>query len=752
MVLLLANLLVSERAVRVEERQRAVRYAVESAHAVLAGFERRVAAGELTREVAQRIAKETVKGLRYDGDEYFWINDMHPRMVMHPFKSELDGKDLSDFKDPNGKALFVEMVGVVKKSSGGHVHYMWPKPGASKPQPKISHVKGFEPWGWIVGSGVYVEDIDAAFRADALRAIGLFAAIVVLLGLANWAIARDLKRRLARTVAVADAIAADKLDNRIQVEGRDEVAGLLRSLETMQSKLRERISAEREVAEQALRIKSALEKASTNMMVADNEGKIIYMNPAVQQMMQAAEPDIRKELPSFSAANLLGRNFDEFHRNPARPRDVLARLSGTHRAQIEIGGRTFRLIANPVVDASGKRLGSVVEWVDRTTEVQTERDLSQLLAAAVAGDFGKRLVLEGKDGFFLQLAQGMNKLLDIISRGLGDIARVLNAIARGELTVTIDADYQGTFGQLKSDTNVTVQRLQEVVGRIKQATEAINTAAGEIAAGNADLSARTEEQASSLEQTASSMEELNATVKQNAESARQAKELARGANEVAARGGEMVKQVVSTMGSIQDSSKKIAEIIGVIDSIAFQTNILALNAAVEAARAGEQGRGFAVVATEVRTLAQRSAQAAKEIKALIADSVHKVDGGAKLVGQAGQTMDEVVSSFQQVAALVSDIASASQEQASGIEQVAQAVGQMDEVTQQNAALVEQAAAAAESLEEQAKYLSGAVSMFKLEEGAEKPGEWDGRERRAPDRARNVARLHTKSGGDKAQHA
>jgi methyl-accepting chemotaxis protein len=290
---------------------------------------------------------------------------------------------------------------------------------------------------------------------------------------------------------------------------------------------------------------------------------------------------------------------------------------------------------------------------------------------------------------------------------------VLNAIARGALTERVDAEYEGTFGRLADDTNTTVTRLQEVVGRIKEATEAINQAAREIAQGNSDLSSRTEEQASSLEETASSMEQINATVKQNAENARQAKDLAAGSHEVVQRSGQMVHQVVETMGGIADSSRKMSDIIGVIDSIAFQTNILALNAAVEAARAGEQGRGFAVVATEVRALAQRSATAAKEIKVLIADSVGRVEGGVRLVQEAGETIGQVVSSFQKVAALVTEIASASSEQSSGVEQVTLAVGQMDEVTQQNAALVEEAAAAAESLEDQARSLSRAVAVFRL---------------------------------------
>ena len=358
----------------------------------------------------------------------------------------------------------------------------------------------------------------------------------------------------------------------------------------------------------------------------------------------------------------------------------------------------------------------VGEWLDRTDQIRIEKEVASVVDAALVGDFATRLTLEGKEGFFKQLSEGLNQLSEVTQNGLTDVAQILQRVASGDLTQKVDADYQGIFGQLKDDTNTTIERLREVVGRIKDATEAINIASQEIAAGNADLSSRTEEQASSLEETSSAMEQLNATVRQNADNARQANDLAKTSNAGVVKGGEVVKQVVVTMGEIQASSKKISDIIGVIDSIAFQTNILALNAAVEAARAGEQGRGFAVVASEVRNLAQRSATAAKEIKTLIAESVDKVESGAKLVQEAGTTMDEVVTSFQQVAGLVTEIASASKEQSSGIEQTTQAVGQMDEVTQQNAALVEEAAAAAESLEEQARGLVQTVSMFKLAEG------------------------------------
>jgi methyl-accepting chemotaxis protein len=334
--------------------------------------------------------------------------------------------------------------------------------------------------------------------------------------------------------------------------------------------------------------------------------------------------------------------------------------------------------------------------------------------------------------------------MQVSDTGLSEVARVLGALARGDLTETITNEYAGTFGQLKDDSNVTVDKLTDIVRQLRDATESINTAAKEIASGNTDLSQRTEEQASSLEETASSMEELTSTVKQNAENAKQANQLAIGASEVAVKGGSVVSQVVDTMSSINESSKKIVDIISVIDGIAFQTNILALNAAVEAARAGEQGRGFAVVATEVRNLAQRSAAAAKEIKTLIGDSVEKVGTGTKLVDEAGKTMAEIVTSVKRVTDIMSEITAASQEQSAGIEQVNQAITQMDEVTQQNAALVEQAAAAAESLEEQAQNLAGAVAVFKLGNETGGTAMHVAERREATTRPSNVARLPMKT--------
>lgn len=316
------------------------------------------------------------------------------------------------------------------------------------------------------------------------------------------------------------------------------------------------------------------------------------------------------------------------------------------------------------------------------------------------------LVLGGVLGWMLTLS---------ITRPLSEAVSIAQTVAAGDLTSYIDSSRKDETGTLLLALKAMNDSLLNIVGKVRNGTDTITTASGEIATGNMDLSSRTERQAGALEETASAMEQLTSTVRQNADNARQANQLAMSASEVAVQGGSVVAQVVETMGAINASSKKIVDIIGVIDGIAFQTNILALNAAVEAARAGEQGRGFAVVASEVRSLAQRSASAAKEIKELIADSVEKVDSGSKLVEQAGQTMTDVVASVQRVTDIVGEISSASQEQSDGIEQVNQAITQMDNTTQQNAALVEQAAAAAQSLEDQANILTQVVSIFRLQD-------------------------------------
>ena len=491
-----------------------------------------------------------------------------------------------------------------------------------------------------------------------------------------------------------------------------EWADLTHELEA-QDQDRRRLEAEREHARENLRIRTALDHVSSSVMMADREHRIVYMNRRMRELFQEAEADIRADLPDFRADALEGSSIERFHRDRAGEGATLDALRQAEDRQIDLGRRSFRLVANVVVTGDGERLGTAVEWTDRTAEVAVENEVEGIVAAARSGDLGRRIHLDDKRGFFRHLGAGINALLDEVSNVFDDIAAVMSAMSEGDLSRAIRRDYQGTFGKVRADVNETLTHLADMVERLRESADAISTASSEISTGNTNLSARTEQQAASLQETASSMEELTSTVRNNADNAQQGNQLAGSARALAERGGSVVSSAVQAMEAIDTASRRIAEIIGVIDEIAFQTNLLALNASVEAARAGEQGRGFAVVATEVRNLASRSAAAAKEIKTLIRDSGEKVRVGAELVNESGVTLTEIVTAVKRVGDIVAEIAAASAEQAAGIDQVNQAVTSMDELTQQNAALAEQTSAASASLYEKAQEMDELMRFFTL---------------------------------------
>jgi methyl-accepting chemotaxis protein len=483
-----------ERTLRMEERKTQLSNAGEIALSIAKEYGLLADEGRLPVEEAKKQALTRIKAMRYGTNGYLLVFD-NKHVLMHPINAKLLGASVSAVQDAQGRSVYLDAIKSVQDSGRGFTEFVWPKPGSATPEPKLAFNIHYKPWNWTIMTGLYVDDVDAAFY----RSFATSALILAVIGLVLTGIVLAIVRNIERSVG--------------------------------------------------------------------------------------GEPEA---------------------------------------------------------------------------------------AAAVA-----------------------------------------RRIAAGDLNVTVITQ-PGDQHSLMFAMKCMRDALAAIVSEVRTGTDTIATVSCQIAAGNQDLSSRTEEQASSLEETASSMEELTSTVKQSADNAREANALAQSASSVAGRGGIVVSQVVDTMASINESSRKVVDIIGVIDGIAFQTNILALNAAVEAARAGEQGRGFAVVASEVRNLAQRSAAAAKEIKMLISDSVSKVDEGARLVDQAGSTMKEIVDSVQRVSSIIGEIMVATQEQTLGIEQINQAIGQMDQVTQQNAALVEEAAAASEAMQDQAAQLAQVVSVFNVD--------------------------------------
>jgi len=615
-------------------------------------------------------------------------------------------------------------------------------------------------------------------------------------------LSRSISKPLNQLVTYVQAIAAGNLQNTIHYPWRDEIGQLFAAFSTMQTQLLERIAENKLIMDKALRINQALDNTATGVIIVDKDFKIIYLNEAGERLFTDSEGEIRKLLPHFNADRLLGAQIDVLHQNPSEHRRLLQSLNATDFERMVWGDVHVDVNITPIIN-NGECLGWIKEFTNRSAEFFIEKEVNEVMHAALQGDFSKRIVLSNKDGFFKVLGESLNQTLEYnqrmidelmhvfaaISKGdlsqtvtsdysgsleklkndvnatvatltnmmhaiqqttnaamqgdftqridltnklgffralseslnqtleynqrmIDELMRVFSAMANGDLTQTITSNYSGSLEQLKNDVNTTISKLTTVVAAIQQTVDAVNDATQEITKGNINLSQRTEEQAASLEETAASMEQMTGTVQQSADNAGRATQLAVSAKERAQQGGKVVSSAVTAMTEINNSSRKVADIIGVIDEIAFQTNLLALNAAVEAARAGDQGRGFAVVATEVRNLAQRSAAAAKEIKRLIQDSVGKITEGTHLVNESGTTLEEIVISVIKVSDIILEIAAAGKEQSSGITQVNKAVAQMEGMTQQNSALVEEGAAASESMSEQAENLRELVKFFK----------------------------------------
>ncbi len=572
--------------------------------------------------------------------------------------------------------------------------------------------------------------------------VSIIVVIAVIVNVAFFKLSRIISQPLQQAVSISAAIAAGRLENKVTVTSRDETGELLKGLSDMQAQLRQqkvqlneqmdearrqasesaRMAEEQQqmaveqarIATETGRIKQALDGVTSAVLMYDANLEIIYHNHAAHALFRQGETEIRRVLPNFSADSLLGKGVDYLYLNGAHESMVFRNLSQTTVSDKELGGRKYRITVGPVTDSKGKRIGTVAEWQDRTTEVAVEEEVKTIVGAAMSGDLSQRINLNNKTGFFYELSSGVNQLVNVSEKVIKDTVSVLGCVAKGDLTHTMSGDFQGVFAQLKFDVNTTVGKLTEVVRNIQTSSGALDEVATEITESNAEVSMRTEQQAASLEETAATIEEMTATVKQTADNTLEADKLANAARIEAEAGGNIVGQAIAAMSDINTSSKKITNIIGVIDKISFQTNLLALNASVEAARAGEQGRSFAVVADEVRKLAVHSAGAAKEIRELIDHSNRQVERGTDLVNKSGDALNSIVSSIKQVTSIISEISAASQEQSEGINQVNSSISNIDAGTQQNAVMVEKVTRSIETMNDEAQRLNEMMKFFAID--------------------------------------
>ncbi|MFU8788602.1 MAG: methyl-accepting chemotaxis protein [Methylobacter sp.] len=539
------------------------------------------------------------------------------------------------------------------------------------------------------------------------------AASVMAASAIGYSVILSFTTTLNKTIGIFYRLAEKRFGNVQDLTRNDLIGDFQRALYSMEVNLSLDLAQARDEASKAMRINQALDNVKSGVMVADTNFEIIYTNDSVERMLKAAEQDFRSQLPHFNADKLIGENIDSFHRDPAHQRRLLGNLKEPYSADLIIAGQHMHVIASPVINGEGEHIGFVAEWQNRTQDIRIEQEIGQLVQDVKAGDLSSRIDMADKQGFAKMLSSGINELTDVIESVFNDINSVMENMSQGDLTSAITNDYQGVYAECKNNINGSLTNLSNFIIQIRDAADFIDSSSQEMASGNNNLSHRAEQQAANLEETAASMEQLASTVRNNADNTQQANQVVNSASQLAQKGGDVVKAAITAMQEINDSSNKIAEIISVIDEIAFQTNLLALNASVEAARAGEQGRGFSVVATEVRNLAQRSAIAAKQSHDLIQNSLQKVRSGTAFVNETGVALTEIVNSVGQVGDMVSQIASASAEQTAGIDQVNQAVSQMDDITQQNAALAEQAAAGSIAMSEQSTHMTQLLSFFNV---------------------------------------
>ena len=588
-------------------RKLSIQHNVEVMRSVVESSYRQEQGGQLSHEQAQALAIKLVNDARYAGKEYFWINDLNVKLVTHPFKPELNGHDVSNIRDPDGNPVFVRFADKVKQEGSGYLSYLWPKPGQEKPVEKVSYVTGFQPWGWVIGSGLYMDDVRTSFVATFQVTAAAIVVAVALMALMAYALGRSILLPLDRAVRVARSVADGKLDNDVSTGGNDEPAQLLHAMGDMQATLVRFEAAQMEMVDRHERrgessysmpaadfsgafgtmarnintmsaaqttltarlatliaqyvagdfsqrmeslpgeqlritqaaesartqlqaaltaarynagVKAALDNVSLPVRIANDAGTIVYINQAMQLVLRRDRAAFERQIPGFDPERVLNGSVGMFYADPNAALQRLHNLNGAVQSELTLGGRQYQLNTSVVRSETGERLGTIGQWSDITDQKASEAEIETLVQAAARGEFGQRVAVLGKSGFFANLAQGLNLVLETSEQGLNDVARLLAAFANGNLTHRIEKDYQGLFGQVKDSANSTADNLTRVLGEVRLASDALIGAANEVSDTAQSLSRAASEQASGVEQTTATMDHMSASIGQTSDNAK----------------------------------------------------------------------------------------------------------------------------------------------------------------------------------------------------------------------------------------
>lgn len=526
----------------------------------------------------------------------------------------------------------------------------------------------------------------------------------------SWNTLRAITRPINQALNAAQKIANNDFSSTFDLQSNNETGKLLSALNQMQTKLQKRIEDDKRQLSDNARILQSLDNASTNLLILDTQNTVLYLNNNMHTLLKE-KPSAFKSSLDLQALN--GKSIEQLVTHPKLTSAHINAQTQRTNFDIKLDAFEFTIVLVPILDSAQQRIGNLIEWQDITAEKSMQRELDHIIEQAIAGHLEQRADTRNKQGFFLNLSIGLNQLLELSSSVINDTQRIFTALSKGDLRPRIHTDYQGQFKSLKDDANGSLDKLSQLLDSILSSIASVSNEFGEFSQASSDLNNRTESQAAMLEETTSSMMEMKKHVQHSTKNSKEALGVTIETKKQAQNGELIVKNTIQSMEEITQSSKRIADIISVIDEIAFQTNLLALNAAVEAARAGEQGRGFAVVASEVRQLAQRSASSAKEISELINDSSQKVESGRAFVNQSGEVLKDIFSGVDQINRRMVEINDASDEQANGIEQISQALAHMDQITQENAAMVEESAAASENMLSQISQIQANLKQFKI---------------------------------------